>query len=75
MIALVNKYILSSQELSRNGRNQFAALYAGSDLIAFHGLIFHNKLYRADYRPFASVGLLMWSPASLSLFLEDLMNL
>ena len=30
MIALVNKCISSSQELSKNGRNQFASLYAGN---------------------------------------------
>lgn len=75
MIALVNKYVSSSQELSRNGRNQFASLYAGSDLIIFDGMVYHNKLLLADYTTFGSVGALMWSTASLQLFTEDLFSL
>lgn len=75
MISLVNKYITSSQELSRNGRNQFAALYAGSDLIVMHGQIYLNKVFIADYSEFPAAGTFMWSTASLTLFTEDLLNL
>nr|WOJ45404.1 lef-9-like protein [Apis mellifera nudivirus] len=75
MIALVNKYVSSSQELSRNGRNQFASLYASTDLIIFNGKVYHNKIFLADYTLFGSIGAFMWSAASLQLFVEDLFSL
>lgn len=75
MIALVNKYVSSSQELSHNGRNQFATLYAAADLIIMNGRVYHNKTFLADYRSFGSIGAFMWSNASLQLFTEDLFSL
>lgn len=75
MIDLCNKYIVSSQDLSRNGRKQFTALYAAQDLISFNGNIYINKIFYANYMKFASVGLFLFNEASLELFLEDLINL
>uniref|UniRef100_A0A0C9PLM8 HgbA_0 protein n=1 Tax=Fopius arisanus TaxID=64838 RepID=A0A0C9PLM8_9HYME len=75
MIELVNRYIKSSQDLSHNGRNQFASLYAATDLIIMNGKIFLNKVFICDYSPFASCGTFMWSDASLTLFTEDLLRL
>lgn len=72
MIDLCNKYITSSQDLSRNGRKQFTALYAAHDLVSFMGHIYMNKVPYADYTSFASVGTLLFSEASLKLFVDDL---
>lgn len=74
MIALMSKYLTSSQELSRDGRNQFAALYAGVDLVLLNGKLYLNKVYVADYTTFSSIGSLLWNEASLELFTEDLMG-
>lgn len=75
MINLVNKYISSSQELSRNGRNHFVAIYAGMDLVVLNGHLYHNKTFICDLNSFASIGTMLWNNASLQLFKEDLMNL
>lgn len=75
MIALMSKYLTSSQELSRDGRNQFAALYAGVDLVLLNGKLYLNKIYVADYTTFPCIGSLLWNEASLELFTEDLMGL
>lgn len=75
MIDLCNKYIVSSQDLSRNGRKQFTALYAAQDLVAFNGNIFINKVFYADYRYFASTVMFLFNEASLELFLSDLIDL
>lgn len=72
MLDLCNKYIVSSQDLSRNGRKQFAALYAAHDLCSFFNKIYINKICYADYRQFASAGTFLFTMASLELFLEDL---
>lgn len=74
MIALMSKYLTSSQELSRDGRNQFAALYAGVDLVLLNGKLYLNKVYVADYTTFATICSLLWNEASLELFTEDLMG-
>lgn len=75
MIALMSKYLTSSQELSRDGRNQFAALYAGVDLVLLNGKLYLNKVYVGDYTTFSSICSLLWNEASLELFTEDLMGI
>jgi hypothetical protein len=75
MINLVNKYISSSQELSRNGRNHFIAIYSGMDMVVLNGQLYHNKVFICDLNWFASIGTMLWTDASLQLFKEDLMNL
>lgn len=72
MIDLCNKYITSSQDLSRNGRKQFAALYSAHDLVSFNGNIYINKLCYANYEDFASAGTFLFNNTSLKLFVLDL---
>jgi len=74
MIDLCNKYIVSNQDLSRNGRKQFIALYASQDLITFNENIYINKIFYANYSFFASAGMFMFNEVSLELFFEDLLN-
>lgn len=75
MLDLCNKYITSSQDLSRNGRKQFASLYAAHDLISHFSNIYINKCCFANYNNFASAGTLLFNNASLELFLQDLIDL
>lgn len=75
MIDLCNKYIVSSQDLSRNGRKQFTALYAAQDLVAFNGNIYINKVFFANYTQFASTGMFLFNEASLELCVQDLFDL
>lgn len=75
MLDLCNKYITSSQDLSRNGRKQFAALFAAHDLISLNGNIFINKMCYASYRDYASAGTFLFNQASLKLFLAELRSL
>lgn len=72
MLDLSNKYISSSQDLSRNGRKVFASLYAAHDLIVFFHNIYLNKQCLANYSTFASTGTLLFNNASLDLFIGDL---
>nr|UBR58404.1 LEF-9 protein [Oryctes rhinoceros nudivirus] len=72
MLELCNKYITSSQDLSRNGRKQFAALYAAHDLVSLFQYIFINKQAYADYSRFASAGTFLFNKATLELFVRDL---
>nr|WDA64769.1 LEF-9 protein [Oryctes rhinoceros nudivirus] len=72
MLELCNKYITSSQDLSRNGRKQFAALYAAHDLVSLFQYIFINKQVYADYSRFASAGTFLFNKATLELFVRDL---
>lgn len=75
MLDLCNKYITSSQELSRTGRKQFAALFAAHDLVCFFEYIYINKRQYANYAYFASAGTFLFNNASYQLFLEDLKGL
>lgn len=75
MLTLCNKYITSSQDLSRNGRKQFAALYAAHDLVSLFSNIYINKCCYASYDGFASAGTLLFNESSLELFLLDLLSL
>lgn len=75
MIDQMNRYISSSQELRHTGRNQFISLYAAHDMTAVLGCVYVNKRFYADYKPFASVGTLMYNEGSLNEFIEDLKNL
>lgn len=75
MLELCNKYITSSQDLSRNGRKQFAALYAAHDLVSLFQYIFINKQVYADYSRFASAGTFLFNKATLELFVRDLKGL
>lgn len=75
MLDLCNKYITSSQDLSRNGRKQFAALYAAHDLVVHFSNIYINKCCYANYDRFASAGTFLFNSASLELFLQDLIEL
>lgn len=74
MIDLCNKYIVSSQDLSRNGRKQFTSLYAAQDLVAFNNNIYINKIHYANYSKFATAGMFLFNEASLELFTEDLIH-
>lgn len=74
MLGLCNKYITSSQDLSRNGRKQFAALYAAHDLVSLFSNIYINKCCYANYDEFASAGTLLFNESSLELFVSDLLN-
>jgi hypothetical protein len=73
MIDLCNKYIVSNQDLSRNGRKQFTSLYAAQDLIAFNEAIYINKIFYADYSEFPTAVTFMFAEVSLELFLDDLL--
>lgn len=75
MLDLCNKYITSSQDLSRNGRKQFAALYAAHDLVSFFDNIYINKVCYAYYGDFASTVTFLFNNASLKLFVNDLKEL
>lgn len=75
MIDQMNRYITSSQNLRSTGRNQFISLYAAHDLTAMMGCVYVNKRFYADYKPFASVGTLMFNEGSLDEFLQDLKRL
>ncbi|ATY70205.1 lef-9 [Tomelloso virus] len=75
MLNLCNKYITSSQELSRNGRKQFAALFAAHDLVCLFHNIYINKVCYADYMNFASAGTFLFNNASLTLFVNELEQL
>jgi hypothetical protein len=72
MLDLCNKYITSSKDLSRNGRKQFAALYAAHDLVSFYTNIYINKVCVASYAPFVCSGVFCFNTASMELFIEDL---
>lgn len=72
MIDQMNRYISSSQELRHTGRNQFISLYAAQDMTVIMGCVYVNKRFYADYKPFASVGTLMYNEGSLDEFIEDL---
>lgn len=72
MLDLSNKYISSSQDLSRNGRKVFASLYAAHDLVVFFHNIYLNKRCFANYSKFASTGTMLFNKASLDLFVNDL---
>ena len=74
MVNLFNKYITSSQELSRSGRKEFITLHAAQDLVSFNKKIYLNKICIADYSDFASCGLFLFNEASLELFTQDLIN-
>lgn len=75
MIDQMNRYISSSQELRHTGRNQFVSLYAAHDMTVVMGCVYVNKRFYADYKPFASVGTLMYNEGSLDEFIEDLKQL
>lgn len=75
MLDLSNKYISSSQELSRAGRKVFASLYGAHDLISFFHNIYLNKRRFANYSQFASSGTMLFNEASLDLFVRDLETL
>lgn len=75
MLDLSNKYISSSQDLSRNGRKVFASLYAAHDLVVFFHNIYLNKQCMANYSQFASTGTMLFNNASLDLFISDLKSL
>lgn len=75
MIDQMNRYITSSQNLRLTGRNQFISLYAAHDLMGVMGCLFVNKSFYADYKPFASVGTLMFNEGSLDEFIKDLKRL
>lgn len=72
MFGLVNKYITSSRELSHDGRNHFVSIYASNDLVVLNGKLFHNKEFICDLAKFASIGSMLWTTASLDLFVEEL---
>lgn len=71
-LSYYNKCVTSSQALSVNGREQFAALYGAHDLVVFFSDIWHNKKLIADYSKYACCAVLLWSEASITLFMEDL---
>ncbi|KAI5630617.1 lef-9 [Venturia canescens] len=75
MIDQMNRYISSSKDLSQIGRKQFISLYATHDLVALLGTLFLNKVFIADYKPFASAGTFMFNQASLDMFIADLERL
>lgn len=75
MIDQMNRYITSSQELRHTGRNQFISLYAAHDMTVILGCVYLNKRFYADYKPFASVGTLMYNKGSLDEFIQDLKQL
>lgn len=75
MVDQMNRYITSSQELRHTGRNQFISLYAAHDMTVIMGCVYVNKRFYADYKPFASVGVLMYNEGSLNEFIEDLKQL
>lgn len=75
MIDLNNKYIMSSQDLSINGRKQFNAQFAAQDMISFNNFIYINKVLYADFSNFASTGLMLFNGASLKCFVNDLFEL
>lgn len=72
MIDLCNKYIVSNQDLSRNGRKQFTSLYASQDLVSFNENIYINKVLYADFSNFATAVYFQFAEVSLELFLKDL---
>lgn len=72
MVEQMNRYISSSQTLRHTGRSLFVSLYAAHDLTTFLGCVYVNKRLYADYRPFASVGPLMFNKGSLDEFIADL---
>lgn len=72
MLDLCNKYITSSQDLSRNGRKQFAALFAAHDLVSLFDNIYINKVCYAYFGNFASAGTFLFNSASLKLFVDEL---
>lgn len=75
MLDLSNKYITSSQDLSRTGRKLFASLYAAHDLIVFFHNIYLNKRCFANYFRFASAGTFLFNKSSLDLFVNELESL
>lgn len=75
MIDLCNKYIKSSQELSKNGRKQFVTLYASQDLVSFNGDIYLNKLHLANMTKFSPAITFMHNAGSLLNFVHDLIEL
>lgn len=72
MIDQLNRYISSSQELSRTGRAHFSLHCAAHDLVVNGGLVFVNKLLVADYRTFGSAITFSFKKASLDAFINDL---
>lgn len=75
MIEQMNRYIMSSQELSHTGRKQFISQFAAHDLISMLGKIYMNKVLLADCQTFASIGTLMFNEPSLNAFIEELAEL
>lgn len=74
MIELYNKYIKSSQELSKNGRKQFVTLYAGHDMVAFSGNIYMNKIPLADLTTHPLAFTFMHNEGSLNNFVRDIID-
>lgn len=72
LIELYNKYVISSQDLSRDGRKQFTCNYASIDMVNINNYIYINKVLYADYSDFASVTLLNMNESSLFTFVLDL---
>lgn len=74
LIELYNKYVISSQDLSRDGRKQFTCNYASIDMVNENNFIYINKIVYADYSDFASAILLNINDSSMFAFVLDLEN-
>lgn len=74
LIELYNKYVISSQDLSRDGRKQFTCNYASIDMVNENNFIYVNKIVYADYSDFASAILLNINNSSIFAFVLDLEN-
>lgn len=74
MLTMNNAYIASSQDLSRNGRKQFAVLFAAHDLVMVLNILMLNGVALADFIDFACAGLFLYNQATLDLSLSDLIR-
>lgn len=72
MLELYSKYITSSQNLSRDGRKQFAALYAAHDFCSEFTNLYINKKHVASYKNNVIAGTFQFNKALMRLGFKDL---
>jgi len=74
MILQKNKYIESHRNLKNCGRIGFAMLYKNLDNVVILGNIYTNKVWVYNFRNYCSAYLFAHKPASLSAFVQDLID-
>lgn len=72
--AAANTYVFSRNDLSKNGRALFILLSAANDLRIQTFVVYHNNILLMNLIYCPTFVFFLWSPASLDLFIEDIMN-